>query len=176
MRTPASRPRPIRRTALVALPLSAALALTACSGGSSSGSLESPDKPKEPVSLRMTVWTADETQLKQFQEIADAYVADHPDLVKSVKFDPIPFDDYTPTLTTQLAGGNAPDLAWILESYAPQFVESGALADIKPVLSKDADYKFDDIVPSALKLWEKGTGSTPIRSRTARSGSSSTRT
>ncbi|CAH0143175.1 sugar ABC transporter substrate-binding protein [Microbacterium sp. Bi121] len=127
-----------------------ALALTGCSG--SPAGTETPD---EPVELRMTVWTADETQLAMFQEIADAYVAENPELVSKVTFEPIPFEDYTTTLTTQLAGGNAPDLGWILESYAPEFVSSGALADITDALKDDEDYDYDDLLDSSLALWQK---------------------
>jgi multiple sugar transport system substrate-binding protein len=127
-----------------------ALVLTGCSG-----SPEEAAAPDEPVDLRMTVWTADETQLALFQEIADAYVAENPDLVSSVAFEPIPFEDYTTTLTTQLAGGNAPDLGWILESYAPEFVESGALADITDTLKEHQGYEYGDLLESSLALWQK---------------------
>ncbi|MEJ1089089.1 sugar ABC transporter substrate-binding protein [Microbacterium sp. Mu-80] len=128
----------------------AALALTGCSG--SSTGTEAPD---EPVELRMTVWTADESQLGMFQEIADAYVAENPDLVSKVTFEPIPFEDYTTSLTTQLAGGNAPDLGWILESYAPEFVSSGALADITDTLKNTEGYDYDDLIDSSLALWQQ---------------------
>lgn len=127
-----------------------ALVLAGCSG--SPGGTETPD---EPVELRMTVWTADETQLAMFQEIADAYIEENPELVSKVTFEPIPFDDYTTTLTTQLAGGNAPDLGWILESYAPEFVQSGALADITDALKDHEGYDYDDLLDSSLALWEQ---------------------
>ena len=146
-----------RRTAGTAAVLGAALALTACAGGSDAP-VGDPETPSEPVDLRMTVWTADETQLALFQSIADAYVAENPELVSSVKFETIPFEDYTTALTTQLAGGNAPDLAWIFESNAPEFVSSGALVDLRPVLEGTEGYAFDDLVPSALTLWEDGEG------------------
>jgi len=127
-----------------------ALTLTGCSG--SPAGTETPD---EPVDLRMTVWTADETQLGLFQEIADAYVAENPELVSKVTFEPIPFEDYTTTLTTQLAGGNAPDLGWILESYAPEFVQSGALTDITDTLKESDGYDYDDLLDSSLALWQQ---------------------
>jgi multiple sugar transport system substrate-binding protein len=129
-----------------------ALALTGCSGSPEATT------PDEPVDLRMTVWTADETQLALFQEIADAYVDENPDLVSDVTFEAIPFADYTTTLTTQLAGGNAPDLGWILESYAPEFVESGALVDVASTLSETKGYDYDDLLPSSLSLWQKDDG------------------
>lgn len=129
-----------------------ALTLTGCSGSPEATA------PDEPVDLRMTVWTADEAQLALFQEIADAYVDENPELVSDITFEAIPFADYTTTLTTQLAGGNPPDLAWILESYAPEFVESGALVDVAPTLSETKGYEFDDLLPSSLALWQKDDG------------------
>lgn len=129
------------------------LALAGCSG--SPAATETPD---EPVELRMTVWTADESQLALFQEIGDAYVAENPELVSGVTFEAIPFADYTTTLTTQLAGGNAPDLGWILESYAPEFVESGALVDVAATLKETKGYDYDDLLDSSLALWQKDDG------------------
>ncbi|GAB4084825.1 sugar ABC transporter substrate-binding protein [Myceligenerans cantabricum] len=144
-----------RRSAAAAATLTAALTLAACSAGEP-GAVGEPDAPSDPVDLRMTVWTADEAHLELFQEIGDAYVAENPDLVSSVTFETIPFEDYTTTLTTQLAGGNPPDLAWVLESYAPEFVSSGALADVRPVLEDTEGYDADDLIPSTLELWEEG--------------------
>ena len=59
-----------------------------------------------PVSLRMTIWTANEAHLKLFNGIAGEYKTAHPD-VTEIKFDSLPFDTYTTALTTQIAGGNA---------------------------------------------------------------------
>ncbi len=118
-----------------------ALGLTAC------GADEEPSTG--PVSLRMTVWSSNEAHLKLFNEIADAYKAKNP-RVTEVKFDPIPFENYTTTLTTQIAGGNAPDLAWILENSAPDFVGSGALVPLKSKIQNPGE-----LVPAATKLWEK---------------------
>ncbi|GAB1516672.1 ABC transporter substrate-binding protein [Actinophytocola sp. KF-1] len=133
----------------VALAATAALTLTACGDEEAASG---------PVALRMTVWTADEAQLAMFQEIADAYVAGHEDAVSKVTFETMPFEEYTTGLTTQIAGGNAPDLAWIFESNAPEFVHSGALADLRPTLTGTDGYDFDDLQPDALTLWENEDG------------------
>src|SRR5258707_8048493 len=113
-----------------AIALAGLLALTACGTGEV--------KDTGPISLRMTVWTSNEAHLKLFNEIAAAYKAEHSN-VTEIKFDPIPFDSYTTTLTTQIAGGNGPDLAWVLESSAPDFVSSGALVSLEK-------YDFGDLV------------------------------
>ncbi|QIZ37392.1 ABC transporter substrate-binding protein [Saccharopolyspora sp. ASAGF58] len=126
---------------LAALIVAGLLALTGCGGGSSAQS--------GPKSLRMTVWTANAAHLKLLNDIAAEYKASHPDIAE-IKFDSVPADGYTTTLTTQIAGGNAPDLAWILEESAPDFVASGALAPVRGKIEK-----ADELVPSATKLWEK---------------------
>lgn len=135
-------------TALAAITLAACGADSSDDGGTADG----------PVELRMTVWTADEAQLAMFQEIGDAYVAEHGDTVSDVSFETLPFEEYTTGLTTQIAGGNPPDLAWIFENSAPEFVDSGALLDLRPVLEQAEGYEFDDLEPDALNLWSSGDG------------------
>lgn len=146
MSTPQRR-RARLATAATAMALTAALA--ACGGGGGDAG------DGEPVALRMTVWTADETQLALFDSIAKEYVAQNPS-VASVTFDPLPFEGYTTAVTTQIAGSNPPDLAWVLERDAPDFVASGALADIRPTLAKTDGYQVDDLTPSATRLWTEG--------------------
>lgn len=129
-----------------AVALAGVLALTACGGGE-------PAEKSGPANLRMTIWSANEAHLKLFNEIADEYRKSHPD-VASIKFDPLPFENYTTTLTTQIAGGNAPDLAWVFENSAPDFVASGALLPLDDKLKKVDGYAYDDISPATLKLWQ----------------------
>ncbi|MEV4714858.1 sugar ABC transporter substrate-binding protein [Micromonospora sp. NPDC049374] len=132
-----------RLTAVVAL--TAMLGLTACGGDSA--------ESDGPVTLRMTTWSANEAHLKLFNEIAAEYTAANPD-VAGITFDPIPFESYTTTLTTQIAGGNPPDLAWVLENSAPDFVTSGALVPLDDTLKGTEGYGFDELAPAATKLWQ----------------------
>ncbi|MEV2240687.1 sugar ABC transporter substrate-binding protein [Micromonospora sp. NPDC049891] len=132
-----------RLTAVVAL--TALLGLTACGGDSA--------ESDGPVTLRMTTWSANEAHLKLFNEIAAEYTATNPD-VAGITFDPIPFENYTTTLTTQIAGGNPPDLAWVLENSAPDFVTSGALVPLTDTLKNTEGYVFDELAPAATKLWQ----------------------
>ncbi|MEV4020935.1 sugar ABC transporter substrate-binding protein [Nonomuraea angiospora] len=127
---------------LAALALAALLTVTACGGG------EAP-ATQGPQPLRMSIWTSNEAHLKLFKEIAAEYRKSHPQ-VGEITFDPIPFDNYTTTLTTQIAGGNAPDLAWILENSAPDFVGSGALVPLKSKVENAGE-----LVPAATRLWER---------------------
>jgi len=129
---------------LLAAAAAAPLVLAACGGGGDDG----------PVTLRMTTWSASEDHLAMLNEIADAYIADHPE-VEAIEFDPLPFEGYTSTLTTQIAGDNAPDLAWILENSAPDFVSSGALVPLSETLSGTEGYEYDDLIPAATELWRE---------------------
>ena len=107
--------------------------------------------PAMATDIRMAIWSANEAHLALFNEIAGAYKTSHPDV--NVTFDSLPFDGYTTTLTTQIAGGNAPDLAWILETTAGDFVSSGALTPLKSTFEGAADYNLADVTQSALALW-----------------------
>jgi len=127
-----------RKAAIAAIAL---LFLSACGGGGGSGA-------DGPVTLRMTTWSANEAHVKLFNDLAAEYQQTHPDV--TVKFDALPVDTYTTTLTTQIAGGNPPDLAWVLEGAAPDFVSSGALAPLDDAIDNPAD-----LAPSATALWKQ---------------------
>ncbi|HUR06316.1 MAG TPA: extracellular solute-binding protein, partial [Nonomuraea sp.] len=127
---------------LAALSLTALLAATACGGGTAPAA-------QGPQPLRMSIWTSNEAHLKLFNDIAAEYRKSHPQVGK-ITFDPIPFENYTTTLTTQIAGGNPPDLAWIMENSAPDFVGSGALAPLKSKIENAGE-----LVPAATRLWQR---------------------
>jgi len=108
---------------------------------------------QDAVNLRMTIWSANEAHLAMFNEIAEGFKATHPDV--SVTFEPLPFDSYTTTLTTQIAGGNPPDLAWILETTAADFVNSGALAPLTDAFAATEGYDIADVSEKATALWTR---------------------
>ncbi|MDG4798276.1 sugar ABC transporter substrate-binding protein [Micromonospora sp. WMMD1082] len=137
--------KPGKGIRVVATALTGVLAISACGGGEA--------EDTGPASLRVTVWSANEAHLKLFNEIADEYRQGNPD-VTEITFDPLPFENYTTTLTTQIAGGNAPDLAWVFENSAPDFVASGALLPLDDTLTKAEGYQYDDISPATLTLWQ----------------------
>lgn len=138
------------RAVAAATTLTVAIALTACSGGDDGSAADG------PVQLRMTTWSSNEEHQAVLAEIADAYVEAHPDQVSGVEFDAITDGTYVSAVTTQIAGGDAPDLMWITESYAEEFVSSGVLADVGPVFAETEGYDVDDLVPSAMELWRDG--------------------
>lgn len=104
--------------------------------------------------LRFTVWTGSEAHLSMLNGIAASYTEKNPDV--TVRFETIPFADYVQKITLQLAGGNPPDLGWLLESSAPTFVDAAVLADVSETLKSTEGYDFDDLSQGAMGLWQDG--------------------
>ncbi|MEQ1404775.1 sugar ABC transporter substrate-binding protein [Neorhizobium sp. Rsf11] len=104
--------------------------------------------------LRMTVWTGSEVHLKMLNGIAEGFKAKHPDV--NVKFETVPVNDYTQKLTFQVAGGNPPDIAWMMEDAAPAFENANLLMDLGPTLKATEGYDFADFSQPAMGLWQKG--------------------
>ncbi|WP_159585721.1 ABC transporter substrate-binding protein [Chelativorans xinjiangense] len=104
--------------------------------------------------LRFTVWTGSDAHLAMLNGIAESFKETHPDV--TVRFETIPAADYTQKLTFQLAGGNPPDLGWIMEDAAPTFGAAGVLMDLGPALRGIEGYGLEDFSPSAMGLWVDG--------------------
>lgn len=139
-----------RRHAVVAGLAASSLLLTACGAGGGSG-----DEGDGPIDMTMTVWTADEEVIKIYTDLADEFRKGQPDLGKFT-VQSIPFANYSGRLTTQLAGGDAPDLGWLVEADIPGLANAGVLTDVGPALTGDADYKLDDILPNTLSGLKQG--------------------
>lgn len=128
-----------------------AVSLTACAGAGDDGA-------SGPVDLKMALWSSNEGHLALLQEIGDAYVAEHGDEVASITFEPVTNPDYIAGLTTQIAGGDVPDLAWIPEASGPEFVDAGIVHDVREVLESTEGYDLDDILPAAIEPWQDAEG------------------
>lgn len=137
------------KVAALALTGALAITMTACSTGETAAG---------PVDLRMSLWSSNEAHLALLQQIGDAYVAEHPDEVSSISFEPVTNPDYIAGLTTQIAGGSVPDLAWIPEASALEFVDSGILHDVSSTLESTEGYELDDILGSAIEGWTDADG------------------
>jgi multiple sugar transport system substrate-binding protein len=106
------------------------------------------------VDLRVTVWTGSAPQIAMLNGFADGFKKTHPDV--NIKFETIPAADYTQKLTLQIAGGNTPDLGWIMEDSAPTFEQAGVLMDLAPVLKATPGYDLADFSAPAMGLWTAG--------------------
>ncbi len=64
------------------------------------------DTSKDPVNLRFTTWTANETQLKLLSDIAAEYKVKNPNV--SVKFESLAYDDYADPADRDAGGRRSP--------------------------------------------------------------------
>jgi multiple sugar transport system substrate-binding protein len=105
-----------------------ALSLTACAAGgtqSTQNNATGPvDEPDEKVTISYATWqTGDEiTALKKEFEKA------HPNI--TVEFRNVPAENMGQTLTTQIAGNNPPDAAYVDASSVAAFASRGALVNL----------------------------------------------
>jgi multiple sugar transport system substrate-binding protein len=57
---------------------------------------------------------------------------------------------YFEKIQTELAAGNAPDIFWVGGANTADFVATGKIADIKPFIDADKDFKLADFYPGVI--------------------------
>ena len=101
-----------------------------------------PAKAADGVTLRMTMWSSNAGHLALYNGLAADFIKQNPQ-VKEIKLESLDFATYTQTLTTQIAGGKSPDLAWILEKDAQQFRQNRLLVNVGSRMKNDPEYKLN---------------------------------
>jgi multiple sugar transport system substrate-binding protein len=128
------------------------VALVAAGCGSSNSGSESnsaskgagaiPD-PKSPVTITFASWVGKEPGMKALYK---KFQAEHPNI--TVKFQNIPSEGAAQKLTTQIAGGNPPDSAYLDSSTIADFASRGALVNLDDYVKRTPTVKPDDFVES----------------------------
>ncbi|MFB4284296.1 ABC transporter substrate-binding protein [Nonomuraea sp. MTCD27] len=128
------------------------LLLSACSSGEDGSGAGS-----GPVSLRMVLWSSNADQLAMFKEMGKQFAAANPTLVKDVQVTPTAAgESYRTVLTTQIGGGDAPDVGWLGSGDLVDFANQGALVDLAPTLKNDPGFDYADLTPAGMALDEDG--------------------
>jgi multiple sugar transport system substrate-binding protein len=121
-------------------------ALVACSSGkapnTNAGKGQGPVKdPTSPVTVTFSSWVGSDPTMKKMA--ADFHKL-HPNI--TIKFQNVSADNASQKLTTQLAGGNPPDVAYIDASGTSDFASRGALVNLDNYISRSSIVKPDDYV------------------------------
>ncbi|MCU0494058.1 MAG: sugar ABC transporter substrate-binding protein [Chloroflexaceae bacterium] len=66
-------------------------------------------------------------------------------------YDPSPNQGYFEKLKTELAGGTAPDIFWIGGVELADFVNTGEILDLKPLMDKDTSFNIGDFYPNVIQ-------------------------
>ena len=140
-----------RRVRMLAAVAAFALLTTACVSGGSSGGSDTqagqkvqpitPKEPTSPVTVTFQSWVSEASQMKKLA--ADFHKA-HPNI--TVKFLSVPADNATQKLTTQVAGGNPPDTAFLDSSAVQDFASRRALINLDGYIAGSQAVKLDDYV------------------------------
>ena len=134
------------RTAVVMVLV--AVVAAGCGGSSSDessanagkGSGAVPD-PKSPTEITFASWIAKTPGMKA---IYKKFQAEHPNI--TVKFVNIPSEGASQKLTTQIAGGNPPDTAYLDAGTTADFASRGALVNLDNYVKRTPQQKPDDYV------------------------------
>lgn len=131
------------------------------SAGQSSASSTSKDTgagtvkdPSSPVTISFESWVGSDPTMKKFA--ADFHKL-HPNI--TIKFENVSADNASDKLTTQIAGGNPPDVAYIDASGTSDFASRDALVNLDPYIKQSKVVKIGDYV-NAFRTFVTYNGST----------------
>ncbi|WP_241992493.1 ABC transporter substrate-binding protein [Cryobacterium lactosi] len=119
--------RPTGRAAgFVAIVATAALALSACSGGGGAAA-PAAELSDEPVTLRFT-WWGNDVRTANTQAVIDAFEAENPNITIEPQF--ADWNGYWDKLATETAANDSPDIIQMDEKYLSTYSGRGALLDL----------------------------------------------
>jgi multiple sugar transport system substrate-binding protein len=133
-----------------------ALVATACLGGgngndnASAGASvvpKTPVEPSSPVEITFSSWVGDSPQMQQFKK---NFEAEHPNI--TVNFQAVSSGNATTKLITQVAGGTAPDVAFVDSSAIIEFATRNALVNLDGYMAGSQTSKTSDFVPAFLTM------------------------
>jgi multiple sugar transport system substrate-binding protein len=110
------------------------LLATACGGGEGSSG-------GDGVEITFSSWIGQEPTIKK---MAEEFHKENPDI--TIKFQNVPAEESAQKLTTQIAGGNPPDAAFVDASTVAGFASRGALVNLDDRISKSDVVDPDDYV------------------------------
>src|SRR3954451_18813479 len=134
--------------------------LVACSSGTPpnthAGKGEGPVKdPTSPVTVTFSSWVGSDPTMKK---LAADFHKEHPNI--TIKFQNVSADNASQKLTTQIAGGDPPDVAYVDASATADFASRDALVNLdgyikrtKTVNPEDYVDAFKTFVPYNHRLW-----------------------
>ena len=136
-----------RTPAIAAVLLVAAASLAACGSDDSSGEEDTQKgqgegevpEPTEPVTVKFFSWVGNEETMKKFA--ADFHKV-HPNI--TIQFENVPAEQAAQKLTTQIAGNNAPDVAYVNASDTADYASRNALVDLTDYIGRSEVVNPDD--------------------------------
>jgi len=104
--------------------------------------------PSSPVTITYQTWQ--DFSKGTLPALADEFHQIHPNI--TIKFQSVPAEQAQTKLTTQIAGGNAPDVAYVDTGTVGAFAPRGALVNLEDYMSKSKATPKSDYVPAFTKM------------------------
>ena len=141
--------RSLTRAKIVPLLAAGALALLAACGGGGGGSPQASQsaaqgpvpEPAEPVTISFSSWVGNDRGMKTLYK---KFQAEHPNI--TIEFQDVPAEESEKKLTTQIAGGNPPDTAYVDAGTVANFASRKALVNLDNYISRSETVKTEDYV------------------------------
>ena len=135
-----------RMRAAFAVLATGALAAAGCSNATTGDTTQGEGQgtvpePTEPVTVTFQSWVGNDGTMKKF---ADDFHKEHPNI--TIKFQNVPAEQASTKLTTQIAGGNPPDVAFLNASDTSDFASRDALVNLSNYISRSDVVNPDDYV------------------------------
>jgi multiple sugar transport system substrate-binding protein len=104
--------------------------------------------PSSPVTITYETWQ--DFSKGSLPALAKEFHQIHPNI--SIKFLAVPADSAQTKLTTQIAGGNPPDVAYVDDGTVGAFAPRGAIENLQDYMSKSKATPQSDYVPAFTKM------------------------
>ena len=123
-----------------------ALVLAACSGSS----------PSSSGKVTLQFWTAQTPPTTTvINNLVSTFNATHPNIVVQASSGGTSTGDLLPKVTTAIAAGTAPDVAYIYGSYAANIAQSGKTVNLKSIIHSPG-YNWNDFFPASQQIVSPG--------------------
>src|SRR6266487_5383487 len=145
----------MKRTALAGI-AALTLAMTGCAGSSGSSSAQPSPGTSPTGKVTIQFWHAQtDTAAKVMQQLVNSFNASHPNIVVQASSGGTSTGDLLPKVTTAIAAGTYPDVAYIYGSYAANLATSPAIADITNLVN-DPSVDWNDFWPASKQIVAPG--------------------
>jgi len=130
----------------------ASMAGEASTAASEPGTAASTAAAGDATTIRWRTRPSDAAEQAVYQELANSASQALAGQGITVQYDPSPNDGtYFTKLKTELASGNAPDVFWIGAVELADFVNTGKILDIKPLIDADPNFKLEEFYPQTIE-------------------------
>src|SRR5262249_15831190 len=150
-RSDETRRAKMKRTALAGI-AALAVVLAGCSGSSSS-----PPQGASPTgTVTIQFWHAQtDIDAKVMQQLVNSFNASHPHIAVQASSGGTSTGDLLPKVTTAIAAGTAPDVAYIYGSYAANIAQSDKTVNLANRIHQPG-FNWNDLLPAAKQIGAPG--------------------